>query len=324
MTLFEEILKESNILNEAPRKKLSRRRRLKQQTPKQNKRKVLKPSNNKDNGGFVSSYTLTDKINDAINNMYPVVMNYNSGGENLATGQRTIYPIAYGLSKANNPVIRAFEPKGDTVRGVPAWKFFRVDRIISWENVENERFDPSKLNGVNKTGDMLMTRVYNISPFGKGKDVDRSQEFINIGPNAITKQDIEHPELNVDKNKTYSADNVIDDILRNIQQQNKNVDNSPQNIYINNKQDKINAPETKPITKQELGPENNVEPNEQPQNTQNTSVQDTKPVYKDELENNENNNEIPSQENPNNNRFVNFFKNLTNRMNNLYKNNNEG
>ena len=37
--------------------------------------------------------------------MCPAIIKYNSGGENRAMGERTIYPIAYGLSKANNPVI---------------------------------------------------------------------------------------------------------------------------------------------------------------------------------------------------------------------------
>ena len=63
-------------------------------------------------------------VNDAINNLTQVEIRYLSKGENVATGRRIIYPVAYGLTKAGNPVVRAFEPYGDTTSKVPAWKFF--------------------------------------------------------------------------------------------------------------------------------------------------------------------------------------------------------
>lgn len=332
MELFEEILRDLDILEEAPRKKLSRKRKMNKK-PK----KVLRASGKKQDkgstfqGGFYTQTTLNDEINDAINNMKPVIMKYNSGGENLAMGERTIYPIAYGLSKANNPVVRAFEPKGDTIKGVPAWKFFRVDRIISWDNVDNERFNPNTLHGVNKSGDMLMIKVYNITPFGGGINVDRTSEFIKIGPDAITKQDIETPSGADEKNlnKTYSTDSIINDILKNIQTaQDKTVDNTQSDTYTNNSiTNKIDAPETKPITKQDLG-DDVIEPKQTDDNIQNSIEQNnepykTEPIHKSDLENGNENEEgedvQPSQENPNNNRFVNFFKNLTKRMNNLYR-----
>lgn len=321
MKLFEDILQELNILEEAPRKKISRKRRNNKKPKKVLKVNGKNKSNNQNTfqGGIYTQSTLSDKINNAISNMKPAIINYNSGGENLATGERTIYPIAYGLSKANNPVVRAFEPKGDTVRGVPAWKFFRVDRILSWNNVDNERFNPQTLQGVNKSGDMLMTKVYNISPFGGGIHVNRSNEFITIGPDAIKKQDIEQPEINKDDNKTYSTDNIINDILRNMEKNHdKSVDNTYANMYTNNNNtqvDTINAPETKPITKQELGDEQQVD--DTTSNDGNASTpNETKPVYKDEIENGNDSEENKPQ---NDNKFVNFFKNLTNRMNNLYK-----
>ena len=321
MDLFEEILHDLDILEEAPRKKISRKRRLNKKPKKVLKVEPKQNNRNAFQGGIYTQSTISDKINDAISNMKPAIINYNSGGENLATGERTIYPIAYGLSKANNPVVRAFEPKGDTVRGVPAWKFFRVDRIISWDTVDNERFNPQTLQGINKSGDMLMTRVYNISPFGGGIHVNRSNEFITIGPDAIKKQDIEQPISDKEDNKTYSADSIINDILKNIEgEQNKTVDNISNNTYTNTdntESDTINAPETKPITKQEIGDYESGSDNK----TQVEEPNETKPVYKDEVEGDD---EIEkttqqNQENPSNNRFVNFFKNLTNRMNNLYK-----
>ena len=318
MDLFGEILENSGILLEKSYKK-KKKKKLKPQ-PKQ--RKVLKP-NASSNIVMSNGEQFKNDINTAIDNLYPVVMNYNSGGENLATGERTIYPIAYGLSKANNPVVRAFEPKGDTVRGVPKWKFFRVDRILNWENIEDERFDPRQLNGVNETGDMLMTRVFNIAPIGNGKKIDKTHKFIRLTPGAISKNDIEAP--NIENNKTYSADSVINDIIRNMEQNNQeddeNVYNVPEVSYNQENQpsNKLEAPETKPISKQEIqGGDKPVNP--ETENNDETEIEkmtaDDKAISKDEIENQE------PQENKEDswiNRARSFYNNMLDRMNNLYK-----
>jgi len=50
---------------------------------------------------------------------------------------RTIQPVAYGFSKKNNPVIRAYQTSGPSLKvnekGIPLpdWRLFRVDRIKS-------------------------------------------------------------------------------------------------------------------------------------------------------------------------------------------------
>lgn len=324
MDLFGEILEECGVLNEKTYKK-KRKKNLKPQK----KHKVLKVSNNSNNNtssniSMSNTQTFVNEINDAIDNMYPVIMNYNSGGKNLAMGERTIYPIAYGLSKANNPVVRAFEPKGDTIRGVPKWKFFRVDRILDWKNIENERFNPKELNGVNETGDMTMSQVFNIAPFGNAMKVDKSKQFVRITPNAISKQDIEQPDL--EDNKTYSADSVINDILRNIQIKNqedeKTVYNEPKVSYNKEKENNgqpinsLEAPETRPISKQEIqGGENNVEDN-QPSNGNQDEIDrmtaDNQPISKNEIENGNNNGKWIDN-------MRNRFKDLYGRMSNLYK-----
>ena len=73
-------------------------------------------------------------IDDAMDNHKRVIINYHSKGEDVATGARVIEVYAYGLTKAGNPVIRAFQPYGDTTTKVPSWKFFRLDRISAWED----------------------------------------------------------------------------------------------------------------------------------------------------------------------------------------------
>ena len=49
-----------------------------------------------------------------------------------AKGSRVILPMAIGTTKKGYPVVRAFQQGGGSRRGVPKWKFFRLDRITSW------------------------------------------------------------------------------------------------------------------------------------------------------------------------------------------------
>ena len=70
-------------------------------------------------------------ILDAIHNRNYVEINYIDNDSN-APGLRLIQPYAYGLSKANNPVLRAFQVSGDSLRK-RFWKTFRLDRIVSWK-----------------------------------------------------------------------------------------------------------------------------------------------------------------------------------------------
>ena len=78
---------------------------------------------------LIEGIATVSNVNDAIDNLRQVEIRYNSGGEPVATGRRIIYPVAYGVTKSGNPVVRAFEPYGDTKTKTPAWKFFRLDRI---------------------------------------------------------------------------------------------------------------------------------------------------------------------------------------------------
>lgn len=74
-----------------------------------------------------------NSITDSIKNLYQVVINYEGDPDHgIAPGKRVIEVYAYGLTKSGNPVIRAYQPYGDTASTVPEWKFFRLDRIKSW------------------------------------------------------------------------------------------------------------------------------------------------------------------------------------------------
>lgn len=48
----------------------------------------------------------------------------------ILSGRRIdIEPVALGISVANNEVVRAWVHRGESLRGLPGWKMFRVDRI---------------------------------------------------------------------------------------------------------------------------------------------------------------------------------------------------
>ena len=142
---------------------------------------------------ILSENVSLDKVNDAIDNTYEVMINYHSNGEDIATGERIIQPVAYGLTKSGNPVIRAFQPYGDTTSKVPSWKFFRLDRISFWKGLYNNKFKepPGTYNAegrFNQNGDKTMSIVYKIANFNNSN----KSLYRNIG--AITKNKIE-PEI---------------------------------------------------------------------------------------------------------------------------------
>lgn len=105
-----------------------------------------------------------NSVTDSIKNKYQVVLNYEGDPKHgVAPGIRTIEVYVYGLTKAGNPVIRAYQPYGDTASEVPNWKFFRLDRIKSWKptykliNKPAPKFNPN--------GDGSMSIVYSIANF---------------------------------------------------------------------------------------------------------------------------------------------------------------
>lgn len=113
-------------------------------------------------------------VNDAINHHYEAIITYKTDGQDNATGQRLIQPVAYGLTKSGYPVVRAFQPYGDTTTKQTAWKFFRLDRIVDWKTLKLHTFGrppgASKemmLGKFNENGDETMSDVYNIANFGK-------------------------------------------------------------------------------------------------------------------------------------------------------------
>jgi len=105
-------------------------------------------------------------INDAIKGRYQVTINYKGDPKHgIAPGLRTIQIYVYGLTKAGNPCIRAYQPYGDTASKVPSWKLFRLDRITAWKPTFAIFNRPAPL--FNPNGDKSMSVVYSIVNFKK-------------------------------------------------------------------------------------------------------------------------------------------------------------
>lgn len=113
-----------------------------------------------------------DEVEKAIENRERILINYKSKGEDKNMGARMIEIYAYGLSLGGNPVIRAFQPFGDTTTRTPNWKFFRLDRITSWKPTgqhfnapPNEKYN--NLGAFNPKDDKSMSVIYRIVNFDK-------------------------------------------------------------------------------------------------------------------------------------------------------------
>ena len=142
---------------------------------------------------------------DAIHNKYFVRIRYDdgqpSGGVGNPKGSRVIQPMAIGTTKSGNRVVRAFQIDGNSRRGSPNWKFFRLDRIISWKPMPNKHFNapPNEMYGkYNTVGDKTMGQFFDnakfadfVSPLNRERNKDNTPKIStkNVhGPISADKQ----------------------------------------------------------------------------------------------------------------------------------------
>ena len=103
-----------------------------------------------------------DSIVDAIKKRKKVIIYYD-GDEPGGRGLREIEPVSFGYSKADNPVLRAWDSEGSShssytgEQPLPGWRLFRVDKILSFKP-SGEDFSEVR-PGYNERGDKGMTRV---------------------------------------------------------------------------------------------------------------------------------------------------------------------
>lgn len=167
-------------------------------------------------------------VSDAIDNHERVVINYHSKGKDEATGSRVIEVYAYGLTKSGNPVIRAFQPYGDTTSKVPSWKLFRLDRIDSWEPTGQKFSEPASnyyrgMGEFNPNGDKTMSVVYKVAQFENGdvfktsteKGMERTRQQLN---NPINVNNLNKPTPNPPKEPELKDEEPKQDVYKTPQE----------------------------------------------------------------------------------------------------------
>lgn len=290
MSLFEEILKESNLLLES-----------------------------------VSEYG----IKQAIQKMLSVRLTYNDGiNERDKNGRltyhgkktRTVYPFVYGRLKSGADAVAIYMKYGSSRRGYdkatndkavedhgksferekPYWKLIRVDRIISWSNSRNsfkDKADEFISKGLNVNGDERFEEIYEISPICSGytktqepsqqvapevnpneptqvagtKPINTLPQSQEIGPEPIDKKTIEPETQNTNWANQYNQQNNGEISL----------DNSGNISYNKSNNNKIEAPETEPIGKEDISSDSQ-KPDE---NSASIPEPDDNPISKEDVEN---------------------------------------
>lgn len=168
-------------------------------------------------------------VNDAIDNHYQVEIDYNEPNS-TANGRRIIEPYVYGITPSGNEVIRAFQYSGDTKRGVPKWKLFRLDRITYWKPTNN-KMNVNNYNLINNfnPNDMGMSNVINVIEFDnynqqtKNNNTNRNAKNDNFNN---SKSKIEQP--NLQNNNINKAGPVMSKDLENT------IDNKKDSFIDNN------------------------------------------------------------------------------------------
>ena len=253
-----------------------------------------------------------DDIKKAINNVLRVRISYDDKKKNSihyngriippnkGKNERYILPVAYGLTKNGKRAIRAYQTAGSTKRGVPKWKLFLLDNIYSWANGKKsfkEYGDALIRLGLNTKGDKHMTTLFAVTPIGN-ENVPVANDSNPIGAKPISKPTVQPDTEIVQNPKIVTKTN---DFVPSQTKRNTSIDNSQNKTYFDNK---IEAPETEPITKSDIQQQDNVttQGEQKPQIT-------TEPVTK---------NDVNGGEDIKDNKLTNSFNDMMNRMDNLY------
>jgi hypothetical protein len=126
----------------------------------------------------------SDYINDAIDGKYRILINYDDEKYH-ATGSRLVEPYAIGYTSAGNLAFRGYQYEGDTVRGIPKWKLFRLDRVINFEPTKQKFNVEPRENGwnaepYNKEGDGSLVQILNQVVFDKNNGLFSPHNRLNI------------------------------------------------------------------------------------------------------------------------------------------------
>ena len=251
----------------------------------------------------------TVDVVDAIKKRYEAKITYKADNDPKGSGERIIQPVAYGTTKAGNPVIRAFEPYGDTKTKVPAWKFFRLDRITSWKALRQNKFseppaDQWRMSGAegkfNENGDETMAEVFLVADFKGTKARYERGGLAKYNANRTARKKQDNPlhdfERNIEKSKEIGK---VDYIQRNVAAWNKEKEEREKRKQLQNRRndrgnkasisDMEKAQNFPTDTVQTVGPvkkqNTDIETTDNKQPLDYTNVQQSGPVYKTQVQN---------------------------------------
>jgi len=117
-------------------------------------------------------------VMDAIDKNYRIKIYY-QGEKESQSGWRNIDIYVYGISKAGNPIIRAYQSFGKSFSSPhepSGWKLFRLDRITQWiptkQHYGNNPVsdEGGTIPAFNPNGDRSMATVYKIKKFNNNNN----------------------------------------------------------------------------------------------------------------------------------------------------------
>lgn len=181
-------------------------------------------------------------VNHAINNKKRVVIRYNDEGKKDGSGRsegaRFIEPYVYGYTKSGNPCFRAYQYNGSSFRGVPKWKLFRLDRVISWEEMNSHFTVEPRENGwnaelYNRNGDESMSSVENqvhfddLHPYEPNSSLQASRNNSN---GSLIDRDSELQKM-IDRNLNITAKEKQDAYKEKMRKQHRKMNGNP-NLHL--------------------------------------------------------------------------------------------
>ena len=106
------------------------------------------------------------RITDSIEKRKRVRIYYKGDGDEVS-GYRNIEPYVFGISKAGNQIVRAWQVNGVTDTESPMWKTFKVSKIVDWRPYPTRFYSEPNKNqktksapGYRDDGDDAMTTIY--------------------------------------------------------------------------------------------------------------------------------------------------------------------
>lgn len=250
-----------------------------------------------------------EKIQFAIENCRRIRITYDDKKGGKGKNTRYLLPLVYGITKNGKTAIRAFQTYGSTKRGVPKYKLFLTDNIgqVDIGRVKYYDYEQELLStGFNDAGDKGFSDIYSITPLARNfNGANLANQSQPIDANPVSKQDIDKGEQEP-KQKTPTQKQPSQ--ATNVAQ--KNIDNLGQKSYFQNK---VEAPDTEPVSKGEIENGKNL-----PQPTQVSQSpidigDETEPVEKSDIEPQINTDNVLSKS----------YKDMMDRMDNLYNDEDE-